>query len=780
MQNVIKKLFYGAVFSTMLICKTLAVPATPELVTITQPDGSKIEVYIRGDENINWFESTDQFTLLRNEAGFIVYATKNANGDLIPSQHIFTNDGSNDNATKERTDFITNLDKKLFFSERQVSHFINDAEKPNINQKNQDNFQNYYIENSVNIEGTRKYLVVLMSYPDLPFTKTKEDFEALFNEVGYGNYGSVRDYFVQNSYGKFTPEFIIVGPYTTEFGIDYYKANSRPLAEEAVWHAYMELNNMVQFDNDNDGLIDAVNIIFSGWGEEAGFQQGIWSHASHLVDNTGSPYYLVDGKYIRRYCCAPELRGNGGDNISNIGVLAHEFTHTLGALDFYDTDGATGGNFTGAGNWCIMANGSWLSGGACPANINIFQKWMFGWVDPINLATQDVSVVDMPNSAFHSVAYRIDTDTKDELYIMENRQRTGFDRFVPGSGLLIWRVHTLLPAYLFYGANAINAAHPQLMYPVCASSTFAQPSNTPSSYGVINSAGTPFPGSSNNTEFTDNSIPSARSWTGKPINRPITNITETDSLISFNYVGRPDFILSIPYSYNVIEAKHFTDLYTSVSVDNSTNTTWRRIQESGNWVIELRSFLSADKTPKEYYLFLPPFYLLPNYIYSFDVNYKVFSGLYPGNMKLYLCNTKNINDKILIEDFGDALDRTNFTTLSATFNVPNDAVYYLAICSHTKGDYMQLLINNISITGLVGVEEEHESKITIFPNPAKNNIHIVNHSNETIENIEIFDLDGKNILTTKNPEIDITNLTSGTYIVKIKTNKKTYLEKIVK
>jgi hypothetical protein len=385
----------------------------------------------------------------------------------------------------------------------------------------------------------------------------------------------------------------------------------------------------------------------------------------------------------------------------------------------------------------------------------------------------------MPNSAYNSIAYRINTDTEDEFYIMENRQQTGFDRFIPGTGLLIWHIHSSLATYLYYGANNINNTHPQLMYPVCAAATVAQPNSNSNSYGNINSDGTPFPGASNNTKFTDNSIPSARSWVGKTTNRAITNITEVNALISFNYKGRPDVIFNIPYLYDIIDGSHFTKYYTNInSVENAT-VKWNRMQENDNkWSIEIRSNSNSNS---EHYLFLPAFQLYGNYIYSFKVDYKIYSNLYAGNMKLYLCNSKNINDKILIEDFGDALTKTTFTPLTTTFIVPTDDIYYIAIHSYTKGDYMDMFIRNIKIEGVVGIEEEIENNnINIFPNPANNNIYIVNSLNENIESIDFFDKEGKTILTTKDTNIDISKLSSGTYLIRIKTNNKIYSKSIIK
>ena len=167
------------------------------------------------------------------------------------------------------------------------------------------------------------------------------------------------------------------------------------------------------------------------------------------------------------------------------------------------------------------------------------------------------------------------------------------------------------------------------MYPVCASSNYAQPNQNPASYGTINSTGTTFPGSSNNTEFADNSIPSAYSWAGRPTNRPILNITEVDSFISFSYKGRPDYVFQVPpaYRYDIKDEKHFADHYTNISIED-VGVRWERIQEfggqnNGDYAIQLRSYYNADGAQKEHYLFIPAFYLYRNYEYSFKIDYKI-------------------------------------------------------------------------------------------------------------------------------------------------------------
>jgi hypothetical protein len=162
----------------------------------------------------------------------------------------------------------------------------------------------------------------------------------------------------------------------------------------------------------------------------------------------------------------------------------------------------------------------------------MYQKIQYGWVNPTVLNTPQV-ITNMSNSVQNAAAYRINTSVLNEYYILENRQKIGFDAYIPGNGLLIYHVSL---NNVDIGNNTVNAAHPQKMYPVCASSGTAIPNASPSSYGSINSAGCPFPGTSGRTAFADNTTPAAFTWSGASILKPITDISQQNNLISFRFM----------------------------------------------------------------------------------------------------------------------------------------------------------------------------------------------------------------------------------------------------
>ncbi len=507
-------------FLAISVKALFAVPAYPYPVEYKQPDGSVVTILLSGDEFVRSVSTVDGYTLMANAEGGYEYAVLDVNQDLKPSGILAQNVAERNFASQQ---LLTTTQKGLAYSASQLNMLnqIKEVKKKAAGKK------------AFPTSGSRKLVCILMGYKDLAFTKTKAQFESLFNQVNYsvdGATGSVKDYYNENSHGKLDLSVTIAGPYTADNNMSYYgrnssgnDANPRALVSEAVRKADADVN-YADFDNDNDGSVDGIYVIYAGYGEEAGASSNaIWAHAWSI------PRVTLDGKRISRYSCSAELRGNSGSGITRIGVICHEFGHVLGAPDYYDTNYDTGGRFDGTGRWDLMAAGTWNNGGATPAHHNAYTKVkVYNWATAEVLnSTKSVDLKDVvaDNTSF----YQVNTATTGEYFIMENRQQKGFDAKIPGHGLMIYHVHRGVDDV----GNSINATYPQRMYPVCASAT-SNPTSSPSSYGTINSAGCAFPGTSKKTSFTDATTPSAKSWAGEGSGMPITNITESGGVITFD------------------------------------------------------------------------------------------------------------------------------------------------------------------------------------------------------------------------------------------------------
>ncbi|GHT44805.1 hypothetical protein AGMMS49965_21120 [Bacteroidia bacterium] len=510
---------------TMAVRTAFAVPAVPWLIEKQLPDGSSVSFYLKGDEKVNWMESPDGYTLLYNDQKEIVYAEQDNYGDLVPSGIAYAASGGLRAAAKDLP-----FKKGLRYSKNQVAtlqqiwEIGNPAPAPALR-----------ATTSSEAKGDKKALCLLVGFPDRPFKKTKAQFENLMNQVGYSAgtaQGSVKDFYRENSYGQMDLTVTVAGPFTATNAAATYADKSGSAAGTLAREILRKADATVNFsDFAYLGKVETFHFIYAGYGAEAGAPEDkyIWAHKSAIMPIT------LDGVVIVDYSCSPELRGTSGTTITTIGPICHELCHVFGAPDYYDTDANVGGQYSGAGQWDLMASGNWNRSGDVPAHINMYQKILFGWVNPIEL-TGNQTISNMPNSVENARAYTYTAHSNGELYVLENRQQTGFDAYVPGHGLLIWHVHRDALAGTI-GDDKVNASHPQQFYPVVASSSTAIPNSTPSSYGDINSAGTPFPGSSRKTVFSDTSIPQAFSWTGLTgIGKSLSDIAETaNGQISFKF-----------------------------------------------------------------------------------------------------------------------------------------------------------------------------------------------------------------------------------------------------
>ena len=479
-----------SVLFCLCFCGVLAGPAYPHKIPVCI---GKDTVFIRlyGDEHNKRAESLEGYTLLQ-KGNVWYYAEPSAFGKLVPSAYRLS----------KRKD-----DKTITFLEGLSHHLVHERNNRNLMQES--NIDVRTSEKSA--VGFRRVLVVLMQYQDLPFIKSLDDFNNLFNEKDYredGAQGSVADYYLDVSYGKLQLTCDVIGPFTTRFERSHYGANNEDgddmnsieLFEEAMEYITSEVR-LSDYDADADGYVDNIHIIFAGHGEEAGApSDAIWSHESSFREGIEYQGMLVD-----RYSCAPELRGNAGNGISRIGPHCHEIGHALGAKDYYDTNYEEQGLYIGTGEWDIMASGSWNADGVIPADFNPYVKLVdFGWIEAPEMPEGEIVI---PPSCNGEHYYRL-SNNRNDYYLVENRSKEKWGAGLPGEGMLIFHVHPNISS----GTNTINATHPQLCYPVCASSTYSLPSSLSASYGDINSTECPFPGSLGASVFSSTTTPMAFSW----------------------------------------------------------------------------------------------------------------------------------------------------------------------------------------------------------------------------------------------------------------------------
>lgn len=510
-------------FSTLLVLSltithnAYCVPVHNKPITIQQNDGTTITIMLHGDEWLHWTTTTDNYRIVKNNNGIYEYA-KLADNKIEASGIKASNPNSR---TSEELQHITTLEKNIGTTGNKLKSSKQRNIKPILKSTAADNgFPNI---------GENKYLVILVNFSDRSTTYTQSQFNNYMNEVGYNGTGSFRDFYLENSNNKLDITTTVTAWVTLPETHDYYADKNGSFALDAVKAAHAAGVDFSEFDNNNDDWVDGVAIIHQGEGHEtSGDETDIHSHSYDIYsalyfenDETrpNESDILFDGVYVNSYTTQPE---ESFGSMNSIGVICHEFGHALGALDYYDTDYEENGQYEGTGKWDLMADGSYNGQplGSTPAHMNCFEKQLRGWITSETLETSgEITLAPSINS---NHIYRIDTNTPYEYFLLENKIQTGFDSHLPGEGMLIYHVDE---NHIVNNTGSVNAGSHQGMYPKVASNIAAQ----------INTTQCPFPGTANNTDFTDDSTPNAKDWNGTITIKPITEITKVGDDITFTF-----------------------------------------------------------------------------------------------------------------------------------------------------------------------------------------------------------------------------------------------------
>jgi M6 family metalloprotease-like protein len=334
------------------------------------------------------------------------------------------------------------------------------------------------------VRGHKHILVLPVLYKDT--AGNPYDISVLTNEL-FGTGGSTLSaYYHENSYGFLSVDGIVKPwtrlshnesyyagkPFKAEdgsmqpcFGVCRENSKVAELVEEAA-RANDDPALWGHFDNDgpddkentidDDGKVDFVVIVHPGKGAECqdGAGVALWSHqdllgnwANHkpFVTKTKSNSKNAGNVQVDDYVLVPSV-ACGGVTPIQIGVIAHEFGHSLGLPDLYDT--SRNPKSEGLGNWDLMAGGSWGGDGnspGMPVHMSAWSKAYLGWVKPKDI-TQDLGPITLPPyettpSEPKVFLITIKSNAANMYYLISNRQKIGFDSKLPGSGLLILRVN---------------------------------------------------------------------------------------------------------------------------------------------------------------------------------------------------------------------------------------------------------------------------------------------------------------------------------------------------
>lgn len=531
--------------ATILISQiSIAVPAYRGLVQLPQPDGTEIPAYLFGDERVSWVESEDNYTLMYNNQGYLEYAIKNQNGDIIPSGVIAKPQSERSIAD---INFLTSVPKGLRYSKSQIDLMLQMTEML-------DNTKAQGVEGLT--LGIRKLLVILVEFSDFSFAYSRQDFENLFNQIGYSSYGatgSVRDYFLANSFGKFDLQCTVVGPFRLQGTRKFYgertatanDINSKQMIIDACYAAD-SIIDFTTFDNDANLTVDGVHIVYAGKGEHnGGGSDAIWAHRSRLL-----PPIILDGVRISEYSCASEK--NSSNSISGVGVHSHEFGHVLGLLDYYDTDYEQNGVSKTLEDLDVMDAGAYNNSEKTPPLYNAYSRIFLGWAEPYVIdSTMLMDITAIPNQDT-ALIFKVNTPNEGEYFLLENINVSGWNTYLHyslnnvGSGIRALHIDESEGATgwgLFAsGGNCVNCvASKNNVLLMSADGVYnggVSGQTNYQSWYYTNMANMLYPGSQNITSITDATTTNFKSWGNLNSNVEITNITRlSNNNITFKVNG---------------------------------------------------------------------------------------------------------------------------------------------------------------------------------------------------------------------------------------------------
>ncbi len=496
----------------------LAIPAHKGMVKMPQPDGTLVTINLVGDEFYHFNTTADGYTIVLNDLGAYVYAQRDGMG--LSASNVLAHDEGHRSADERA--FLSTLTKRMV-DEGSIARAQVQRVKRNVDLSNFD---------LANFRG----LVILIDFADQKFTAEdpKAFYTEMFSTQNFDHFidpmsgrevnvlGSVRDYFKDQSNGAFNPPFDVYGPYSSTRTAVQCNRNSASIFKAALKAANDEVD-FSRYDNNNDGRVDMVYFLVAGYSSSYGGNNSgyLWPHASNLYYS----YISYDGKWMDRYASSTELYGwessPSSVTVEGIGTICHEFSHVLGLPDFYDTDyDDSGGESHNPGAWDLMAGGADNNYGRTPVGYTFYERYALGWAKPHTITDEGSFSLKAVNESREGYILRTPVDK--EFFTIENRQKTSWDTYLPGHGMIVTRVDSTNAS--IWAANKVNC-NPEHNY-----FELLRAGNTTS--GDL--ASDPFPGTSGNPMITNETSPSLRTWSGKPNQFILTGITEKNGIVSFN------------------------------------------------------------------------------------------------------------------------------------------------------------------------------------------------------------------------------------------------------
>jgi M6 family metalloprotease-like protein len=279
--------------------------------------------------------------------------------------------------------------------------------------------------------GNVKIPALLIAFKDYPATVPVDTVRSILFGDGISGppHDSLRNFYRRSSYGNLEIDGSVLGWYTTAYNrsqVAQTTEGREKLIQEALNYYDQQGHDFSQYDNDQNGQIDYLAVMWTGpAGDWATFWWG-WN----IPWADGS--FKVDGKTLGNYSWQWEDRDPR--------VVIHETGHALGLPDYYDYDDAIGPR-GGVGGLDIMDGGG---------DHNCFSKFLLGWVTPYSTPLGEHVHTLRPTTqapecrlVATTCSARVTEDQAfSEYFLIENRTRgtASNDTGLPGDGFLVWHV----------------------------------------------------------------------------------------------------------------------------------------------------------------------------------------------------------------------------------------------------------------------------------------------------------------------------------------------------
>ncbi len=552
------------------------VPASPFSSEVTQADGTKVKVHIKGDEWQHHVETTGGFTIEKNDKDHNWYyvdhydkgkpVLSNTPAHLGPPSGL--RKGIRQDIQPQRLNLNAPSGSSLSLSVSGSSGTGSatvSASSSNLSPP----------VGSFN----GKVLIILASFSNRAGTYSEAQFanyltqiSTYYNTVTYGNVKlspATETYALNNG----TANDGVVGwlnlgyNYPNTLSSNQTTANTavQQIAHDAITAAEPYVD-FASFDTNHDGYVDstelAILIVVAGY--EASYDNStpaIWANTWNL--GAYVPVVTVNGVTVgsgHNGLSYSEIGEMQGSHMATVGVSAHELGHEMFQYpDLYDTSGNTEGD----GDYSLMAAGSWGTSnsdtyyGQTPVAIDAYLKRKSGWITPVAGASSvSLEAVGDTSANATNTAAIINTSASNEFFLFENRgdfgYDRGFERLIPGftGGLAIWHVDTNKDTGSYAANNTVNT---EACYPPnnCATTHYMlaleqadghwdlENSTTTYLYDNRGDTGDLYPGSTNNTIFNSTSTPNSNMYSGASSGVHISAVSSPSSSITIHFNDNP-------------------------------------------------------------------------------------------------------------------------------------------------------------------------------------------------------------------------------------------------